>query len=277
MDRVIGRRARELALAALVVFVALLVAASGAQARRHAVRHVRGVVVHRNTHAGSFIVAGSRGRLFAIHAAHSPALGSSVKVTVRRLRNRTFAARKVHVKGATNRVRIHGTVSHVNGLKKTFVVSAEGVSMLVKSGRLAASLPPVGRDVTVTGTLDDENEGQVEEEDLQEEGEDNSGFDVEGTIVAINTTERTLTVTAEDDQTENETVTVHVPMSIDITMFHEGEEVDLTVTPLATGGFELVASNSDEGEQGAEDDEDEQGEQGDDESEQEEEEDENDQ
>ena len=262
-------RVRKLGLAGLVVCMALLVAASGAQARR--IHHVRGVVVHRNSHAGSFVVANGRGRLFAIHAAKSPALGSVVAVSVHRLRNHTFAARRVRAKGASNHVRIHGAVTHVNGVAKTFVVSAEGVSMLVKSGRLAASLPAVGKTVTVTGTLDDENEGQVEEEDLQEEGEDNNGLDVEGTILEINPTTRTLTITAEDDQTENETVTVHVPTTIDITMFHVGDEFDLTVTPLTGGGFELVATSSDEGEQGAEDGEDEQGEQGDDENEEEEE------
>jgi len=249
-------RVRKLGLAGLVVCMALLVAASGAQARR--IHHVRGVVVHRNSHAGSFVVANGRGRLFAIHAAKSPALGSVVAVSVHRLRNHTFAARRVRAKGASNHVRIHGAVTHVNGVAKTFVVSAEGVSMLVKSGRLAASLPAVGKTVTVTGTLDDENEG-------------NNGLDVEGTILEINPTTRTLTITAEDDQTENETVTVHVPTTIDITMFHVGEEVDLTVTPLTGGGFELVATSSDEGEQGAEDGEDEQGEQGDDENEEEEE------
>jgi hypothetical protein len=197
-------------------------------------------------------------------------------VSVRRLRNHTFAVRRgrrgperPHIKGTRSQARVRGTVSHVNGAAKTFVVSAEGVSMLVK-GRAASTLPAVGKMVIVTGTIDDENEGELEEEDLQEEGEDNSGFDIEGTILEVNTVARTLTVTAEDDQTENETVTVHVPMSIEISMFHEGEEADLTVSPLAGGGFELVASNSDDGEQGADDGEDEQGEQGDDEEESEE-------
>jgi hypothetical protein len=269
MDRRSGRRVRQLALAGLVASLALLVSAGGAEARRHRIHHIRGTVVHRNSHAGSFVVANGRGRLFAVHSAHSPALGSSVTVTVRRLRNNTFSARKTRVKGSSNHVRIHGTVSHVNGAAKTYVVSAEGVSMLVK-GRAAGRLPAVGKSVTVTGALDDENEGELEEEDLQEEGEDNQGFDVEGTILEINTVARTLTVTAEDDQTENETVTVTVPASIDISKFKTGEEVDLTVKPLTGGGFELVASNSDQGEQGAEDGEDEQGEQSDDESEMEE-------
>jgi hypothetical protein len=268
MDRRSGGRVRRLALAGLFASLALLATATGAQARRHAIHHVRGVVVHHNVGAGSFIVANSRGRLFAIHAASSPAVGSVVKATVRRLRNDTFAAKKVHAKGSASHARIHGTVTHVNGAAKTFVVSAEGVSMLVKSSGLG-TLPAVGKVVTVSGAIDDEDEGQLEEEDLQEEGEDNNGFDVEGTILEVNTVARTLTVSAEDDQTENETVTVTVPPSIDISMFHLGEEVDLTITPLSGGGFELVATSSDEGEQGAEDNEDEQGEQGDDEEEQE--------
>jgi hypothetical protein len=215
--------------------------------------------------------------LYAIHG-HSPALGSYVGVSVRHLRNHTFAVRRgrkgpgVHIKGRRTQVHVHGTVSHVNGAAKTFVVSAEGVSMLVK-GRMASTLPAVGKVVTVTGTLDDENEGEIEEEDLQEEGEDNgAGFDIEGTILAVNETERTLTISADDDQSSGETVTVKVPTSIDIKMFTVGEEVDLTVTPLSTGGFELVSTSSDEGEQGAEDEEDEEGDQGDDEEESEEEE-----
>jgi hypothetical protein len=268
------QRFPRLALTTLVAGLVLLGTASSAQARHRTVHHVRGVVVHRNRGAGSFVVANGKGRLFAIHAAHSPAVGSNVAVSVRRLRNGTFAARKVHAKGSSSRARIRGTVSHVNGAARTFVVSAEGVSMLVK-GRAAGTLPAVGKIVTVSGTVDDENEGQLEEEDLQEEGEDNNGFDIEGVITEVNTMARTLTVSAEDDQTEGETVTVHVPTSIDISMFSVGEEVDLTVAQLSGGGFELVASNSDEGEQGAEDEEDEQGEQGDDEGEQEE--DENDQ
>jgi hypothetical protein len=275
MDRRTGRRVRKFVLAGLVASLTLLVTANGAEARRHhAIHHVRGVVVHHNKGAGSFVVANSRGRLFSIHSASSPAVGSDVKASVRKLRNDTYAAKKVHAKGSSSHVKIHGTVTHVNGAAKTFVVSAEGVSMLVKSGGIG-TLPTVGKDVTVTGSLDDENEGELEEEDLQEEGVDNNGMDLEGEILEVNTVARTLKITAEDDPTENETVTVDVPSSVDISMFHVGDEADLTVVPLAGGGFELVASSSDEGEQGAEDDnQDEQGEQGDDEEELEEDEDE---
>ena len=284
MDR--GRRVCKLGLMGLLACIALLAIASGAQARRHhgshqgrrAVHHVRGVVVHRNARAGSFVVATSSGRLFAIHAANSPALGSYVSGPVRRMRNHTFALRRgrrgperMHVKGSRTQARVHGTVSHVDGAGKTFVVSAEGVSMLVK-GRLASALPAVGKVVTVTGTVDDENEGEIEEESLEEEGQDPSGFDIEGTILEVNPTLRTLKISADDDQASGESVIVHVPTTIDISTFQVNEEVDLTVTPLTGGEFELVATSSDEGEQGAEDEEDEQGEQGDDEEESEEEE-----
>ena len=83
---------------------------------------------------------------------------------------------------------------------------------------------------------------------------------------------RTLKISADDDQASGESVIVHVPTTIDMSTFQVNEEVDLTVTPLTGGEFELVATSSDEGEQGAEDEEDEQGEQGDDEEESEEEE-----
>jgi hypothetical protein len=289
MDR--GRRVCKLALMGLLACVALLAIASGAQARRHhgdghsgrrAVHHVRGVVVHHNARAGSFVVASSRGRLFAIHAANtnSPALGSYVSGPVRHLRNHTFGLRRgrrglerMHVKGSRTQARVHGTVSHVNGAAKTFVVSAEGVSIIVK-GRLASALPAVGKLVTVTGTVDDENEGEIEEEGLEEEGQDPSAFDIEGTILEVNATLRTLKISADDDQASGESVIVHVPTSIEpFSMFQVGQEIDFTVTPLTGGEFELVSTSSDEGEQGAEDDQgEEEGDQGDDEEESEEEE-----
>jgi hypothetical protein len=253
--------------AAVVAAVALMGLAAGAQAKTR--KAVGGVVVHRNQQAGSFVVANGKGHLFAIHSASSPAVGTKVHVALRRLKNGTYSATSTRLGKHHPHVRVHGTVSHVSASGDSYTVSSRGVSLLVET-RSGAKAPAVGTIVTVTGSADedqnegeeDQNEGNIEEEDLQEEGEDNNGFVIEGTIVAINELERTLTVSSDDDQESGETVTVHVPPALDISLFTINEEVELNVKPLEGGGFELLGSADDEGEQGAENGEDEQGEQG---------------
>jgi hypothetical protein len=253
--------------AAVVAAVALMGLAASAQAKTR--KAVGGVVVHRNQQAGSFVVANGKGHLFAIHSASSPAVGTKVHVGLRRLKNGTYSATSTRLGKHHPHVRVHGTVSHVSASGDSYTVSSRGVSLLVET-RSGAKAPAVGTIVTVTGSADedqnegeeDQNEGNIEEEDLQEEGEDNNGFVIEGTIVAINELERTLTVSSDDDQESGETVTVHVPPALDISLFTINEEVELNVKPLEGGGFELLGSADDEGEQGAENGEDEQGEQG---------------
>jgi hypothetical protein len=258
-----GGRSRVVVVLAAMALPALTMTAA-AQAKG-----VKGTVVHHNARAGSFVVAGKHGRLYAVHSASSPALGSKVNVKVRKLKNGTFASTRAPRGGKhQSRVRAHGAVSHVNGAAHTFTLSARGVSLTVKQ-KLGASAPPIGENVTVTGAVDDENEGQIEEEDLQEEGEDANGFEVEGVILEINDGARTLTIGNEDNQGDEageleEKLIVHVPASLSLSVFKLEEEVDLNVTPLGNNEFELLGSASDEGEEGAEDqNEDEQGEQGD--------------
>jgi hypothetical protein len=254
-----GPLSRRIALLGLVTSLLVFGVAAGAQA--HRVKKVTGTVVHVNKGAGSFVVANGKGHLYAIHSASSPALGSKVKVSVRRLHNGTFSSTGTTSGGHPRHVRVHGTVTHDNAGTHSFTVSGRGVSMLVHS-KTGHALPPVGTVVTVKGAVDDENDGQVEEEDLQEEGEDNNGVDLEGVVLEVNELARTITISSEDDQSEGETVVVNVPETFNISMFTVGEEVALNVKPLEGGGFELVGSASDEGEQGANDNEDEQGEQG---------------
>lgn len=256
-------RTRTVAVA-LLAGAALLVPAAGAQARTKST--VRGTVVHRNARAGSFVVATGKGRLFAIHAASSPAVGSKVRVGLRRLANGTYSATSIAVGKHHAKTRVHGRVSHVSASGTSFTVSAAGVSLLVDT-RPGGKAPAVGRIVTVSGVAGDESEGgedegQVQEEDLQEEGEDTNGFVIEGTILEVEPLARTLVVSADDNQESGETVTVHVPPSLDMSLFSVNQQVELNVKPLEGGGYELLGSADDEGEQGAEGNEDDRGELG---------------
>jgi hypothetical protein len=256
--------ARRVLFVGVVTAVAAVGAAGAAQA---AVVH--GTVVHRNARAGSFVVADRAGHLYAIHAARSPRVGSTVAVSTRRLHNGTYAARWTRTLGyhRNARVRLHGIVSYVDRRHGTFTLSAPGVSMLVRtrsghSARIADAPPPVGTIVTATGNVDDQ--GELNDDTVQTDGQDNGGFDLEGTILAVDTTGRKITVSSTDDDQTANSIVVSVPSTLDISMFSVGEEVELTVTQQPDGTFILTGSASDQGQQGADDQGEQQGDQGDD-------------
>jgi hypothetical protein len=237
---------RRVALAAATV-VATASAAGAAQA---AVVH--GTVVHRNARAHSFVVADRTGHLYAIHAAHGPRLATDVTVSVRRLRNGTYAAHGTHVLAHHHgaRVRLRGVVSFIDRQHGTFTLSARGVSMLVRTGggraaRVAPALPAVGTIVTATGTVDDQ--GDLNDQTVQTDGTDTSSIDLEGTVLAVDATAGTITVSSTDNEQAGGSVLVSVPSTLDISLFTVGQEVELQVTPQADGSYLLAGSSSDQG------------------------------
>jgi uncharacterized membrane protein YgcG len=254
---------RRAALAGAVTVVATASVAGAAQA---AVVH--GTVVHRNARAHSFVVADHAGHLYAIHARRSPQPATVVTVSMRRLRNGTYTARRTHVlahhRGA--RVRLRGTVSYVDRQHGTFTLSAHGVSMLVRTGRghaarMADALPPVGTMVTATGMVDDQ--GDLNDSTVQTDGTDTGSIDLEGTVLAVDTTAGTITVSSTDDDQTANSIVVSVPSTLDISLFTVGQEVGLQVTPQPDGSYVLAGSASDQGTQGANNQGDQQGDQGD--------------
>ncbi|MEA2217552.1 MAG: hypothetical protein QOJ35_178 [Solirubrobacteraceae bacterium] len=226
---------------AVAVCAALLAVAGPASAST-----IKGTVVHRSAHARSFVVASAKGHLTAVHARRSPAIGRIVRVTARRLRNGTFAAVRVRAQGRRTRARIHGTVSFVDRRHGAFVVSARGASIRVRTRRTVSaardSLPAVGTVVDVDTTLDDQ--GDLEADDVNEVGEDHNGIDLEGVVLAVDAANRTITVSADDDNESGQSVVVHVPATIDIATFATGQQVELTVTATADG-FVLQGSSHD--------------------------------
>jgi hypothetical protein len=253
--------------AALAGAVTAAAVAAGAGAAQAAVVH--GTVVHRNGRAHSFVVADHAGRLFAIHAAHSPRPGTVVTVSARGLRNGTYAARRTRVlayhRGA--RLRLRGMVSFVDRRHGTFTLSARGVSMLVRAAggaraaRMADTLPAVGTVVTATGTVDDQ--GDLNDQTVQTDGTDAGSIDLEGAVLAVDATAGTITVSSTDDEQTSGSIVVSVPSTLDISLFTVGEEVELQVAPQPDGSYVLAGSSSDEGAQGADDQGDQQGDQAD--------------
>jgi hypothetical protein len=217
-----------------------------------------GTVVHRNSHAHSFVVAAAGGKLSAVHARRSPKVGRVVRVTTRRLANGTFAASRVRTSGRRTHARLRGTVSDV--ARRSFVVSARGASIRVRrAASTTGATPDVGKVVTVATTLD--QNGDLEADDVNEVGDDNDGIELEGVVLAVDPVARTITVSADDDNTSGRSLVVHVPAAIDMATFTAGQVVELSVTQTADG-FVLVGSSQDGDAHEADDDNNQQGDDG---------------
>ncbi len=248
---------RSAMLGMLGMLGAVLVMGTSAQAATT----LRGVVVHVNHRAHSFVVASSTGKLAAVHASRSPAVGSTVSVSAKLLRNGTFGAERVVAGARVRHARIRGVVTFVNRRRGQFTVSADGASLLVRpahAARAAAdSTPSVGADVSVAVEIDDQ--GDLSDQGVQQTGSQTTNIDLEGTILAIDPTARTLSISADDSEQSGQSLTVVVPSTIDITTFSVGDDVELTVTMQSDGTFLLAGSSGDANQQQADNQGDQQG------------------
>jgi hypothetical protein len=84
---------------------------------------------------------------------------------------------------------------------------------------IAQQITPVGTDFTVT---------------------------IEGNVAAVDTTARTLTVSADDDDQSGAQLTVSVPDSFDLTAIKPGDEVELLVALHSDGTFTLLGLAGDD-------------------------------
>lgn len=217
---------------------------------------VKGIVVHHNRNAHSFVVADRTGRLYAIHASRAPRIGSDILVAAKPLHDGTYRLQHEHGAGrAARHVRVRGTVSWVDRRAGEFTISAPGVSLLVVKADRSA---PVGTDVVATGTID--GKGELEDPSVQDVGQSPDGVDLEGTVLAVDAAAQTITVSADDEDASGASVVVTVPATFDLTRYAPGEEVELLVQPTGSGTATLLGSADDETAQTADDQGDDQGE-----------------
>jgi hypothetical protein len=250
----------------LVVAVGVLAVAGTASAAR-----LRGVVVQHNQRAHSLVLALGDGRLVSVHTDKVLRAGRVVVVFGRRLRNGTYAARSVRIGSrARDRVLVKGVVTFVDRRRGEFTVSAGGASLLVRMHRglaraadAGSGMPSMGEDVSVETGIDDQ--GNLDDQGVQNDGSDTQNIDLEGTILAIDTgtTPNTLTVSADDEDQSGQSVTVDVPSAIDISQFAVGQEVELSVSLQSDGTYLLLGSSQDGNAEQANNAGDEQGCQGD--------------
>lgn len=227
---------------------------------------VKGTVVHHDKRAHSFVVANAAGELMAIHASHAPRLGSKVTINASRLADGTYKLQHAAVAGRVKRVRIHGVVTYVSRRTGSFTLSVPGASLVVhtrrsgRAGRVADGPPRVGSDVTATATIDDQ--GELDDDSLQTTAPSSSDIALEGTVLSVDPTAGTLTISADDEDESRAGLTVTVPSTLDIAQFTVGEEAELHVQLQADGSYLLLGSADDDNAQSANDHSDEQGDQG---------------
>lgn len=249
---------RTRAVAAVTAMAALGVAApAGAQA-------LHGTVVHHNRHGHSFAVAARDGSLHAVHARRLPAVGRVVTVAARRLSNGTYAARGIHGRGHRGHTHLQGTVTYVDPSGKRLVLSSNGVSLLMRTSRHhgahAASndgLPATGTVVDVKAVLP--TGGMPIAQTVTPIGTDFT-TKIEGNVVAVDTTARTITITADDDDQSGAQLTISVTdPAIDLTAIQPGDEVELLVALHSDGTYVLLGLAGDDNGEHADDSEHQQG------------------
>jgi hypothetical protein len=121
-----------------------------------------------------------------------------------------------------------------------------------RASAAADAIPPTGNNVTVDATLDDQ--GDVEADTVENDGENNNATDLEGKVLAVDTAARTVTLSADDnDDVKDANVIVHIPASFDISSYHVGDEVQFRASPNADGSYTAVGSSHDGNENEADD------------------------
>jgi hypothetical protein len=118
---------------------------------------LRGLVVHLNKAAGSYVLAEAGGEVAAIHAPTAPQAGTEVEVPVQPLANGTYgeAGKRLRLAQEKMRATISGIVTYVDATPTAplYTLSKRGASMLVHvrpdpSG-IAPPLPQLGAFATV--------------------------------------------------------------------------------------------------------------------------------
>jgi hypothetical protein len=172
---------------------------------------------------------------------------------VRKLRNGSFAASRVTAGRASKRARISGLVTYSDQRSGKFVVSARGVSLVVNRrspGRFRSAaadpLPSPGTLVTVSSSFNEN--GEVEADSVENDGQNNNYADLEGRVLSIDTVARTLTVTADDDdEIQGGTILVHLPATFNIATYSVGDVVRIVASANADGSYTAVGTSLDGG------------------------------
>ena len=204
----------------------------------------KGIVVGKQARRHAIVVTSTSGLVRTVHT-HRLAIrvGSRVAVRARKLRDGTFSARKVSVRGRAHRARIHGVVA--KRLRGRYLLAAGHSMLAIRTGQ-SFSLndergPAPGTVVNVTVDTDD---NELDEEDVDEVGQAEK-LELEGKVVSV--TAPTATTDGEIVlQVGKSTINVVVPAGFSLSALKPGDSVELKVSLSGTTFTLLKAQDEDE-------------------------------
>jgi hypothetical protein len=231
---------------------------------------VKGVVVHLVEPAHSYVIATDTGQLVPVHARKLPDAGTKVETVVHQLANGTFLEKKVAKKGTASAAKLSGTVTYVDGTARVYTVSVRGASTLVHMPQQQPGPPPpsdqppalndlVTVDVTIApkpadpAKPDDPQKTELDQSKIEKTGQASGPVDLEGTVQAIDTQQRTLTLAADDSRESAHDVVISVPATIDMTKLQKDDVLDVTATIAADGSYALTGASHDQDDKAADD------------------------
>ena len=209
-----------------------------------------GIVVGKQTRRHALVIASKGGLVRTVHT-HRLAIrvGARVDVSARKLRDGTFSAKRVTVRGRAHRAHIRGIVA--KRLRGRYLLAA-GHSVLSIRTRQSFSLNDDGEadpgDVVEVTVDTDDNE--LDEEDVEEVGHAQK-LELEGKVVSV--TAPTATAPGEIVlQVGKSTINVVVPAGFTLPALKPGDSVELNVS-LSGNTFTLVKAQDEDEDDGDDD------------------------
>lgn len=225
--------------------------------------NLRGVVVSSDAAAQRFVVADSKGQLHEVHLDNSAAkLATTVQLAPRKLANGTLeATRLVTAKQAPNpTVEANGVVSFVDQLKKRYVLSVRGVSLLIAaSGTAVPALPALAHRLKVEFLLPSPTAPpatpphMLSEQGRTDRGSTAGPIELTGVLTAVDPVAHRLTLSADGANTSGDTIALAVPAEIDLKKVAPLEAVVVHATAAADGTYTLTGADADTGVTAADD------------------------
>ena len=229
----------------VVATAAALISTTGAAAKSHA---WRGVVVHRNHHAHTVVVANKHGKMTPVRVRKGwTKFARHVGFRATTLHTGTLAAKSFHDNGAAQTAFVRGAVTFVDDAARTFTVSDNGASVLVHLADTTKTLPAVGDTVLATVDLTTSTASQLEATDLviNPAAAEQRPIKLEGVVLSVDQDKRVVTLSADDEEQSGKMIAVTIPADLDISQFTVGKEAELLAT-LNSDGQTFTATSVDD-------------------------------
>jgi hypothetical protein len=236
---------------------------------------VNGPVVHVNDFAGSYTVAKSGGKLFSVHAAQLPNVGTIVKVAARVLANGTWTEDGDRDHGdSVGSVDLAGTVTFSDPRIGAYTVSASGSSILVRV-KAGVRMPQVGDAVELSARIAD----NLEPVEPVDPGRDGCGepprtsrapkltleqtaltvtggatrTDVEGIVQGVCRKSGSLILSADDLRASGRDIAIAVPNDLRLAQIEVGQVLKIRADVGSSGNLTATRIADDERASGADD------------------------